>query len=82
LKGEIMSQFYANIKGNRGQATRRGTKKSGLDGHIRGWHIGAKVYMRFNEQTQEDECTIELTGGSNGYLPHKQLGTFTVNDIK
>ena len=76
-----MAQFYADIQGNRGQATRMGTKKSGLDGHIRGWHIGARVWMCFNEETQEDECTIDLTGGSrNG--GSKRLGTFTVKDIK
>lgn len=77
-----MAQFYANIQGNRGQATRQGTKKSGFDGHIRGWNIGARVFMRFNEETQEDGVTISLTSGSNGRHLSKQLGVFTVKDIK
>ena len=76
-----MAQFYADIQGNRGQATRMGTKKSGMDGHIRGWYIGARVYMRFNEQTQEDECTIDLTAGSHNQKQSKRLGVFTVKDI-
>lgn len=76
-----MAQFYADIQGNRGEATRMGTKKSGMDGHIRGWHIGARVWMRFNKQTQEDECTIDLTGGSGSYNS-KRLGTFTAKNIK
>jgi len=78
-----MAQFYADIQGNRGEATRMGTKKSGLDGHIRGWHIGARVWMRYNEETQEDECTVDLTSGSDyGGGSGKRLGTFTVKDIK
>ena len=77
-----MAQYYADIQGNRGQATRMGTKKSGLDGHIRGWHVGCRVFMRFNEETQRDECTIDLTGGSSGSGKSKRIGTFTVDDLK
>jgi len=76
-----MAQFYADIQGNRGQATRMGTKKSGLDGHIRGWNVGARVYMHFNEKTQEDECTIDLTCGSGYSGKSKRLGTFTAKDL-
>lgn len=77
-----MAQYYADIQGNRGMATRMGTKKSGMNGHIRGWFIGARVFMRFNEDTKEDECTIDLTNGSNGGNSPKCLGTFTVKDIQ
>ena len=76
-----MAQFYADIQGNRGQATRMGTKESGLGGHIRGWHVGCRVYMQFNEETQQDECTIELTGGSSGFRS-KRIGTFTADDLE
>lgn len=75
-----MAQFYADIQGNRGSATRMGTKKSGFNGHIRGWYLGARVWMSYNEQTKEDECTIDLTSGS-GFGKSKRLGTFTVRDI-
>lgn len=77
-----MAQFYADIQGNRGMATRMGTKKSGLDGHIRGWHIGARVWMSYNEQTKEDECIIDLTSGSYRAGHSKRLGIFTVKDIQ
>lgn len=76
-----MAQFYADIQGNRGRATRMGTKKSGLGGHIRGWHVGARVWMGYNEKTQEDECTIDLTSGSQGSGMTKRLGTFTIKDL-
>lgn len=77
-----MAQFYADIQGSRGKATRMGSKKSGIDGHIRGWHIGARVWMRYNEQTKEDECTIDLTFGSSSGRGRKRLGTFTIKDLE
>jgi len=77
-----MAQYYADIQGNRGRATRMGTKKSGMDGHIRGWNIGARVFMRFNKETQQDECTIDLTSGSSVSCRSKRLGTFTIKDIQ
>ncbi|KKN35466.1 hypothetical protein LCGC14_0783180 [marine sediment metagenome] len=76
-----MAQFYADIQGSRGAASRMGSKKSGLDGHIRGWDIGARVFMRYNEQTKENECTIDLTSGSNGG-GSKRLGVFTLKDLQ
>lgn len=59
-----------------------GTKKSGMDGHIRGWYIGCRVFMRYNEQTEQDECTIELTSGSTGGKLSKRLGVFTMKDLE
>jgi len=60
-----MSQFYASIQGNRGEATRQGTKKSGISGHIRGWNIGVEVICTYDEQTGKDSCRVWATGGSN-----------------
>ncbi len=66
-----MSHFYANIQGSRGEATRCGTKNSGLSSHVRGWNVGVKVYIVYNEAEDRDEIHIEATGGSNGgrYTP-------------
>ena len=72
-----MAQFYAEIQGNRGEATRMGTKDSGLHGHIRGWDIGCKAYMSHNDKTGQDEVTIYLTGGSNGSESDLLIGSFT-----
>ena len=77
-----MAQYYADIQGNRGMATRMGTKKSGLSGHIRGWHIGARVYVGFNNETGEDEVTVSLTSGSGGTGRFKDLGTFSAKDVE
>lgn len=71
-----MSRFYASIQGNRGQATRQGTKNSGMTGHIRGWNIGVSVSCGVNEKGK-DEIRVSLTGGSSDPFAKKDLGTFT-----
>ena len=60
-----MSHFYANIQGNRGEATRQGTRNSGIWGHIRGWDLGIKVYG-FVDKEGKDSFLIYKTSGSNG----------------
>jgi len=74
-----MAAFYFSGIGNRKEKTFMGTKSSGLTGHIRGWDVGARVTMRWNENKQEEEVTIELTNGSNGHRSIN-LGTFTHRD--
>ena len=76
-----MAHFYASIQGNKGEATRMGTKDSGIRGHIHGWDIGCEVLCTYNPRTDEDEVTIYLTSGSRGYHPKIHLGTFTQADL-
>lgn len=57
-----MAQYYASIQGNRGEATRMGTKTSGIDGHIRGWNIGARVVI--THENGRDVVRVYKTGGS------------------
>ena len=59
-----MAHFYANIQGNRGEATRMGSKDSGIRGHIRGWDIGGSVWCR--HYNGKDRVTLTVTSGSNG----------------
>ncbi len=72
-----MSQFYASIRGNRGEATRMGSRASGISGHIRGWDVGVRVsgWDRFGD----DVFDIYTTGGSNGDLS-AYVGTVTLVD--
>lgn len=60
-----MARFYADIRGNRGEATRMGTEKSGLQGHIRGWNIGCSVRCIVDENGK-DKLFVYKTGGSSG----------------
>ena len=45
-------------------ATRQGTKASGIEGHIRGWQIGARVVCFYDEETGTDTVRVYKTGGS------------------
>jgi len=69
-----MSHFYGSLKGSRGEATRQGTRASGITSHTRGWHLGVRVDM--TEHNGQDEATITLTGGSSGELGARLLVTF------
>lgn len=67
-----MSRFYGEIKGNRGKATRMGTEKSGFSAHIRGWHVGVKVYC-FVDEDGSDAILVSQTGGSRSPSVVKQI---------
>ena len=67
-----MAHFYGEIQGNRGEATRMGTKDSGFSGHIRGWKVGGSVNCNYNESKDRDEVSIYATGGS-GYGNNEHL---------
>lgn len=71
-----MSHFYGSLQGNRGQATRQGTAKSGIDGHIRGWKVGARVECRVNENGQ-DVISVCATHGSMGGGRSEVIAEFT-----
>lgn len=67
-----MSHYYARIKGTRGEATRCGSKSSGIWGHICGWNVGARVeiYIErftniYGEQEERDVVRVFKTGGTN-----------------
>lgn len=61
-----MSHFYGEIHGQaKTPATRRGSKASGLEGHLRGWNIGVRVILEHKEGIG-DVVYIYKTSGSNG----------------
>jgi hypothetical protein len=71
-----MAHFYGEIRGNRGEATRMGSKDSGFYAHIRGWHVGAKIECFHNEDTGKDEVQVYRTAGSSGQGKSKLIATF------
>ena len=73
-----MAHFYADIQGNRGGASRMGTPNSGITGHIRGWSVGARVFI--SEVDGVDVVTVYATGGSNGHKAEKLIAEFKSND--
>lgn len=76
-----MSQYYAEIQGSRGRASRQGTKQSGMWSHTRGWHIGCEVYCYYSDVDEDDRVRIFLTGGSAG-SERIFLGEWSVADLK
>jgi hypothetical protein len=65
-----MAQYIAKIQGQRGQASRLGSKTNGMSVTMNGWNIGVVVEASYNKTTGKDEFVIYRTGGSNA--PAKQ----------
>lgn len=59
-----MAQYRAEIEGQRGDASRLGTKSSGMYGHIAAWDIGATVNLSYNEELKRNEMTIRIDTGN------------------
>lgn len=74
-----MAHFYGSMQGSRGEATRMGTKNSGITAHIRGWDIGANVDVR-TDSNGNDVVTVFLTHGSNNPRHAQCLGMFKLAD--
>lgn len=71
-----MAQFYGTVQGCRGEASRLGSKQSGLQVKGNAWDIGAELYLNHDSDNDRDEVTVRLTGGSKGHICSKDLGTF------
>jgi hypothetical protein len=53
-----MAHFYGTLKGSRGEATRCGTKSSGMDTVAASWQGAVKVYLYEKDGT--DMARVEL----------------------
>lgn len=73
-----MARFRAVIRGQRGEASRLGSKLSGIKVDIDGWDSGVSVYARV--QDGSDVFSIYATGGSNAAQLDKFIGSVTVKD--
>lgn len=65
-----MARYQAIIRGNRGEASRLGTRKSGIRAMARGWEGGAKVIMWEGEDGRDH---LSVTIG-----PHHNVGQKTI----
>jgi hypothetical protein len=74
-----MAQFYADMQGNRGSASRMGTKDSGMHSHTRGWDVGVRVSMV--HVNGKDVAHVYLTSGSNGSKGERYLGCYEATDV-
>ena len=60
-----MAQFRATIQGQRGQASRLGSTKSGIEARVNGWRGGVSV-RAFVDENGKDRFNIFATSGSRG----------------
>ena len=78
-----MARFYASIHGQApSTATRRGSKSSGISGHIRGWDSGVRVEGSYDPDTDTDEFRVYATAGSNGYGADRLIATIVDGAIR
>ena len=76
-----MSRFYAEIKGNRGKASRQGFKDSGMWSHTRGQSPGVEV--RGYVDSDDNDCIdVYVTGGSSGATSSKLMATVTDDKVE
>ena len=75
-----MAHFRATVQGNRGEASRLGTKGSGINAHIDGWNSGIRVVAFYNEANKRDEFSLYFTSGSNGYGTSVSIGRVYEDD--
>ena len=80
-KGIDMGHFYGEIQGNRGEATRMGTKSSGFVAHIRGWNVGCRVVCDVDEDGY-DVIDVYKTKGSNDYGSSELISTLKEKDLQ
>jgi hypothetical protein len=55
-----MAHFYGSIQGNRGEATRLGTKNSGLEATVASWEGAVQVIAVHNEEIGKDMVEVHL----------------------
>lgn len=73
-----MSRFYSEVKGSRGEASRCGSKSSGIRSHTRGWNLGVDVIGRVDDDGN-DVFDVWVTRGSNS--PGERFRLCTVTDF-
>jgi len=72
-----MAHFYGEIKGSsRTEATRCGTKSSGIYSHVRSWNKGVEVYCKYDEHNKKNIFKVYMTGGSSNCVGKKLLIEF------
>lgn len=73
-----MSHFYGTLQGSRGQATRCGTKNSGITTQAAGWQGCIETHIYHDDATGKDMYRVYLTpwqgsGGSTILLAEGEL---------
>jgi hypothetical protein len=70
-----MAQFRATIKGQRGEASRLGSKKTGIVANVNGWTTGIRIEA--GHVDGRDVFRVFATSGSGRTHSDTLLGTLT-----
>lgn len=60
-----MAHFIGYLLGNRGEASRLGTKSSGITASAQGWSIGGRVEVTYDPNSNCDIVRFYKTNGSS-----------------
>lgn len=72
-----MAQFRGTLEGQRGMASRLGSKSTGLVVTCNGWNAGVRVIASHDDATGRDRFTVIRTGGSNNRGQSEIIAEFT-----
>ena len=81
-----MAHYYSRIKGNKGEATRCGTRSSGITARADSWSTGAITTINYNTTINADVVTLYATEGSGDSYGKRIMsyayidGKFTIID--
>lgn len=70
-----MSHFYGYVQGNRGDASRGGSKRSGYQAVAASWQGCVKVRLWHDEATGKDMVSVDKDQWTNGAGIRKNLYT-------
>lgn len=81
-----MAHFYGTLKGNRGKATRCGTKRDGMDTYTASWQGAVHCGTYHDHETGQDMVRVSLTTwrgeGSYRELYHGPISGQPRNELK
>lgn len=83
-----MSHFYGIVQGNRGEASRGGSKASGQRTTCASWRGSVRCYAYYNEEWQADwvRVTLDTWQGRGQYPPvilyHGPIGEYKPKEAK
>ena len=75
-----MAHFYGKLQGSKGEATRVGTKNSGLSTDALSWDIGGRVHLDFNSALNTDVVSFYLTRNNGSHS--QKVASFAVKEDK
>lgn len=65
-----MAQFYGRISGNRGEATRQGSKDSGISAAVETWKSVIRTSQQFLGGSKSNRASLSIEGKHGGTALH------------